>query len=111
LKMERYRVCLSRKAYNDLRGIANYITTEYLAPVTAAKKAKRIKETIQRRLSLMPQKYRLADGGYLASKGYRRMNVEKYAAFFIILEKRKLVRVIRIIHGAREWKRALAEDS
>ena len=105
--MEQYKVRLSKKAYNDLRGITNYISTVYLAPTTAAKKAKRIKETIQNKLSFMPQKYRLANDKYLTSKGYHRMNVENYTAFFVIIEKRKTVRVMRIIHSKREWQRLL----
>jgi len=108
--MVQYRVRLSTQANKDLRGIAHYIATQYLAPVTAAKKAKRIKETIQRKLSFMPQKFRLVHDPYLTSKGYHLMNVENYTAFFVISEKRKSVRVMRIIHGARDWKRILSEE-
>jgi plasmid stabilization system protein ParE len=109
--MEQYRVKLSIKAYRDLRNASNYIATQYLAPIAAAKKVKRLKETIQNKLSFMPQKYRLVNDNYLASIGYRMMNVENYIAFFSIDANKKVVWVERIIHSKRDWKRLLPEET
>ena len=93
-----------------MRNVTNYISTVYLAPTTAVKKAKRIKETIQNKLSFMPQKYRFVDDRKFASRGMRKMNVENYIAFFVINEKLNTVKVIRIIHSKRDWKRLLPEE-
>jgi len=109
--MERYSVRISELANRDLRGIAAYITTQYSAPLAAAKKAKRLKEAINRKLSFMPQKYRQVNHYYLASKGYRRMNVENYIAFFTVDAGRKIVWVERVIHDARDWPRVLLEEA
>ena len=94
-----------------MRNASNYIATQYLAPIAAAKKVKRLKETIQNKLSFMPQKYRLVNDNYLASIRYRMMNVENYIAFFSIDANKKVVWVERIIHSKRDWKRLLPEET
>jgi plasmid stabilization system protein ParE len=79
-----------------------------LTPTTAAKTVKHIEDEIRKNLSYMPY-YPLVDDDNLASIGVRRMVVKKYLVFFVIDEEKKIVNVIRIIHGAREWKRLLPE--
>jgi len=108
--MEQYRVSLSKAARHDLDGIANYIATRFFAPITASKKVKSIRETIKKKLSFMPQKYRLVNNQYLASKGYRSMTMKNHTAFFIINERRKVVTVRRIIYARRDWARVLSGE-
>ena len=105
--MEQYRVKLSIKAYRDLRNASNYIAIQYSAPIAAAKKVKRLKDTIVSKLSFMPQKYRLVNDTYLASLKYRMMNVENYIAFFSVDENKMVVWVERIVHSKRDWQRLL----
>jgi plasmid stabilization system protein ParE len=38
------------------------------------------------------------------------MVVKKYLIFFVIDEEKGIVRVRRIIHGARDWQRILSEE-
>jgi len=109
--MERYRVILSKSARKDLRDTANYIATQLFAPIAASRKVKRIRKTLDKKLAFMPQKYRLINDNYLASKGYHLMNIENYIAFFVIDEETKTVRVRRIIHGARDWKPILSDET
>jgi plasmid stabilization system protein ParE len=58
----------------------------------------------------MPQKYRLINDRYFASRGMRKMNVENYIAFFVINEKLNTVKVVRIFHSKRDWERLLPEQ-
>jgi len=78
--------------------------------MTASKTVKNIKDEIDKRLSSMPY-FSLADNKRLAKLGVRRMNVKKYAVFFIIFEEENTVDVERIIHGSRDWERILLEDA
>jgi len=109
--MELYRVILSKSARKDLRDTANYIATQLFAPIAASRKVKRIRETIYKNLSFMPQKYRLVDNKRLAAMGFRRVNVENYIIFFVVDEEKHIVTVRRIIHGARDWKRVLSAET
>ena len=109
--MENYKVIPTKSAENDLEGIYLYIATQALMPIAAAKKVKRLKDSIVKKLSFMPQKYRLVNDSYLASIRYRMMNVENYIVFFSVEENEKVVWVERVIHGARDWKRLLPEET
>ena len=111
LQMENYKVIPTKSAENDLEGIYLYIATQALMPIAAVKKVKRLKDSIVKKLSFMPQKYRLVNDSYLASIRYRMMNVENYIVFFSVEENKKVVWVERVIHGARDWKRLLPEET
>jgi len=68
-----------------------------------------VENEITGNLSFAPY-YAFVDDDRLAAKGYRRMIVKKYLVFFVIYEKQNIVRVIRIIHGARDWQRILSNE-
>jgi len=108
--MASYSVIINGPALNDLESIYRYFAWQLLTPRTASKMVKTIEDEINNYLSFSPH-YPIVDDDRLAAKGYRRMNVKKYAVFFVIDEETKTVRVRRIIHGARDWKPILSDET
>jgi len=108
--MERYRVILTVPAKDDLRSAASYIAIQFAARIAASRKIKRIRKTLNEKLSFMPQKYRLVANERLAAMGLRRMNVENHIALFSIDDSSKIVAVERIIHALRDLDRILSEE-
>jgi len=108
--MVNYKVIPAKSAENDLEGIYMYISTQAFMPMTALKTVENIKNEMHNNLSFSPH-YPLVDDDHLASIGVRRMNVKKYAVFFVINEENNIVNVIRVIHGARNWQRILSAET
>jgi len=108
--MANYKVIPTKSAENDLESIYMYISTQASMPMTALKTVENIKNEMRDNLSYMPF-YPRVDDDQLAARGYRRMNVKKYAVFFVIDEENHVVKVRRIIHGARDWKPILSEET
>jgi plasmid stabilization system protein ParE len=107
--MNQYDISFSKLARYDMDGIYQYLFEQLLTPNAVSKIVDAIEDEINYNLSYMPY-YPLVDDDNLASIGVRRMVVKKYLVFFVIDEEKKIVNVIRIIHGAREWKRLLPEQ-
>jgi len=109
--MEQYRVHFLKSAKTDMYNIGQYISEQLSAPRVALRKVDTIENKIKKKLYFWPQKHRLIDNTILASKGLRMMNVEGRIAFFFINEKKKIVKVWRIIHSKRDWANLLSENS
>jgi len=108
--MASYKINPAKAVESDLEDIYRYIYRQSLMPVTALKTVENIKNEINNNLSFMPY-YPLVDNEVFASMGIRRMNVKKYAVFFVIDEEEHIVHVVRIIHGARNWERVLSGET
>jgi len=108
--MNPYEIRFTDLAKYDLDGIYRYLFEQLLTPRAVYKIANAIEDAIDDNLSFSPH-YPRVDDDRLAAKGYRRMNVKKYAVFFVIDEETKTVRVRRIIHGARDWQRILSSET
>jgi plasmid stabilization system protein ParE len=79
--MIQYSVEISQTAQEDIRGIFHYISDTLLVPDTACGQIKRIRDAILS-LKSMPERHALLSGGYLASKGIRRILAGNYLVFF-----------------------------
>lgn len=97
-----YRIDLSEPAEKDMRNIIRYISFQLDAPQTAHKMMSILTAAINR-LAEMPQKYPLVDDKRLSSMGYRKLIVKNYIIFFIIDENLKVVNLVRILYGRRDW--------
>ena len=104
--MNDWDVLLTDQAESDLRGIYEYIAFSLLEPGTARDLARSIITKISK-LSYMPQRYRLYPKEPWKSRGLRRMNMGNYAAFFVPVESKQTVVVIRIVFGGRNIERIL----
>jgi len=107
--MANYSITIDNSALEDMEGIYRYFSRRLSLPAIAAKTVKNIEDEIRNNLSFMPY-YAFVDDARLAGRGYRRMVVKKYLIFFVIDEEKGIVRVRRIIHGARDWQRILSEE-
>ena len=101
--MKKYDVLMTDEASNDIRGIADYISSELREPALALKLISRLKDAISS-LEDMPQRCSLVADETLAQQGIRKMLVENYIGFYVLDEPKGAVYVIRILYNRRDWK-------
>ena len=104
--MAQYEVCLSKSAENDLAGIVRYISNQLNAPATAVKMVDEIEKAIIN-LAYMPKRCAPITDERLALKGYRKLQIKNYIAFFTIDESDMTVQIKRILYAARDWRNIL----
>jgi toxin ParE1/3/4 len=100
--MSRYNIEITEPAENDLNDIAFYIAKELLEPSIAKKIVNKIGEAIFT-LEELPLRFTLVADERLASQGIRKIIIDNYIVFYIVEEDRKIVTVLRILYGRREW--------
>lgn len=100
--MSRYCIEITEPAENDLNDIAIYIAKELLEPSIAKKIVNKIGEAIFT-LDELPLRFTLVADERLASQGIRKIIIDNYIVFYIVEEDRKIVTVLRILYGKRDW--------
>lgn len=100
--MSRYNIEITEPAERDLFEIANYIGKELLEPSIAAKVVNKIAESVFQ-LEEMPLRNALVTDERFAQLGFRKVVVDNFIVFYIVSEKRKIVTIIRILYGKRDW--------
>lgn len=99
-----YNVELSAPAKNDLRGIHQYISTNFFSQQSADAKVDLILKALEVLINFPEGFPTVASRGYgnlVDGKTYRYMPIENYIAFFYI-EKRN-VYVSRILSSRQDW--------
>ncbi|MCQ2010943.1 type II toxin-antitoxin system RelE/ParE family toxin [Sporolactobacillus sp. STSJ-5] len=104
--MSTYKLMMSIPAVNDLQEISRYIAKELQEPETAEKLIARFKRTVMS-LSELPTRYPCVTDRYLASLGIRRIVVDHYLVFYLIHKEKRVVSIIRILYGKRNWEHLL----
>lgn len=104
-----YRVYYTEQAESDLKAIYEYIAYTLLVPETAKKITGRIMTEISS-LNEMPMRYPLYKKEPWKSKGLRNFSVGNYMVFYLPVEDKNAVAVIRIMYGGRNIEKQLAED-
>ncbi len=104
--MKKYSIMITEPAEADLLEIADYIANELKEPSAAQQLMARLVESIFV-LEQLPFRYALVSDERLAYQGIRKLAVENYLVFYIVSEKNKLVTIIRILYGKREWNNLL----
>ena len=103
-----WNILLTDQAEADLREIYDYIAFTLLEPGTATKLLQRITTQISK-LSQMPERHALYSKEPWRNRGLRRVNVGKYAIFYVPVESRQTVAVIRVIYSGRDIERVLED--
>ncbi len=103
MKNKSYRIRYTPLAYADLDDIDTYIT-ETLHNSSAAENLLDEMEASIRQLENYPLLGFEVNDSYLASKGYRKITVQNYLVFYLIDHTEKNVIIMRILHGAREYR-------
>ncbi len=99
----KYRIKITPKANDDLDEIYSYIAGE-LHNVTAAENLMdKIEENIMR-LSEFPFSCSFVEDDILKSKGYRKLIIESYIAFYVVDETEKQVVVMRVLYGKQKYQ-------
>ena len=101
--MKKYDVLITDEASNDIKGIADYISSGLREPALALKLISRFNDAISS-LEDMPQRCSLVADEILAQQGIRKMLVENYIVLYVIDETEGTVYVIRILYNRRDWK-------
>ncbi len=98
----RYSVDVTEPAKQDVLDIARYISAELGVPKAAFDMVDKLGEGMQS-LETNPKRHALVRDDRLAAKGYRMLPVKNYLIFYKVDEQARLVDVVRILHGRRDW--------
>lgn len=106
--MNAWKVAYTEQAENDLRGIYEYIAFSLLEPEIAKRQAKRIMEAAAK-LNEMPFRYRLYEKEPWHTQGLRVLPVDNYLVFYLPVEDKETVVIIRIMYGGRNIEEQLCK--
>jgi toxin ParE1/3/4 len=98
----KYEVQISDKAEDDLDSIIEYLIFKLKAPSAADSFLSLFEQQVDS-LKVSPGAFKIIDADALSLEEIRVVQVSKYLAFFIIDEKRKMVSIIRVLYGRRDW--------
>ena len=101
-----WNILLTDQAETDLRKIYEYIALTLLEPGTAVKLIRRIATQISK-LNQMPNRHPLYLKEPWRSRGLRRVNAGNFSIFYVPLEDKQTVVVIRIIYAGRDIEQVL----
>ncbi len=106
--MSEWKVVYTEQAERDLRSIFEYIAFSLLEPEFAKNQSRRIMDTVAK-LNEMPLRYPLYQKEPWHSKGLRVLPVDNYLAFYLPVETKTSVAVIRIMYGGRDIEKQLRQ--
>ena len=101
-----WKIVYTEQAERDLRGIYEYIAFSLLEPEIAKNQTSRIMDIVAK-LSDLPLRFPLYEKDPWRSKGLRVLPVNNYLAFYLPVETRETVAVIRIMYGGRNIEEQL----
>ena len=102
--MKIYKVEITPLAYQELEDIYNYISYVLLSPQTALEQYARISKAILD-LDTLPERFALVDFEPERSMGIRRIVVDNYSVFYIIIED--VVKITNILYSASDIENRL----
>ena len=106
--IDNFTVIITPDAEADLNELDDYITYQLMAPYTAIRYIRDIREKIAN-LQTAPKRYRLVDDEPWHSRGVRRMNAKNFAVFFYVYEEYSEVYVQNVIYQKRNLSKILSE--
>jgi len=95
-----YELKFSNYLYEDVKSSVNYIKYVLQNPVAAQRLKDEVKKAYNK-IKKNPFFYPAVPVEYLASKGYRFVNVKNYMLFFKVKEKQ--INIERFLYGPRDW--------
>lgn len=101
-----YRLKITPKAGDDLDQIYSYIFKVLHFKEAAGKLLARIETSILR-LKDFPFSGSFAADKFLKKKGYRKLIIDNYIAFYLVDEKEKQVVVMRVLYGRQKYQNLL----
>jgi len=105
-----YKLRFSTLFNSDVDSSYNYIKIKLEAPMAADNLIREIIEKLDK-IKKNPNIRPLVQDKYLASLGYRLINVKNYVIFYIIDNDEKHIKVIRFLYNKRNWTNILKEKT
>lgn len=100
---KRYKLKFAPKASEDLEQIYSYITGLLMAEIAADNLLEKIEISIMR-LEIFPYSGSFIVDEPLKNRGYRKLIIENYIAFYLVNEQEKQVVIMRILYGAQNYQ-------
>ncbi|MHB8077031.1 type II toxin-antitoxin system RelE/ParE family toxin [Desulfosporosinus fructosivorans] len=101
-----YSLKFTPKASEDLEQIYSYISEKLFAENTADNLLVRIENTIMR-LKDFPYSCSFVLEESLKNRGYRKLVLDRYIAFYLVDEMEKQVVIVRVLYGAQNYQNVL----
>lgn len=98
-----YRLKFTPKAEEDLDEVYNYIDTKLFAETAAESLMDKIENAFMR-LEEYPFFCSFVFDEPLKSRGYRKLIIDNYIAFYLVNESEKQVLIMRVLYGASDYK-------
>jgi addiction module RelE/StbE family toxin len=105
-----YRLRFSKLFKRDIDSSYNYIKNKLEAPMAADNLIKEIMEKLNK-IKENPNIRPLVQDKYLASLGYRLINVKNFVIFYIIGNDNRHIKIIRFLYNKRNWINLLKEKT
>ncbi len=99
----KYKLKFTPKAEEDLDEIYNYITTKLFAETAAESLMDKIENAFMR-LEKYPFSCSFVFDKPLKSRGYRKLIIDNYIAFYLVNESEKQVIIMRILYGVSDYQ-------
>ena len=106
--LDKYKVLIEEPAQQDLRDIYKYIADTLMEPQIAARLVGSIRKAIEG-LDRMPERFPLYDSEPWRSQGIRRLNIENFAAFYLVVKDNFTVSVLTVMYSGRDIDSILTE--
>ena len=104
--MDKYKIQFSKDARNDLKDIYIYIKYNLQEPVIAKKFIDKIRNEIYK-LRDNPTIYAIIKDEIIKKREIRKIKVNNYIVFYRLEENNKIVEIVRIMYGRRNWTKIL----
>lgn len=98
-----YSLKITAKAYDDLDEIYNYITKKFYNELAAEHLMDKIESNFLR-LKEFPFSCNLVTDEFLRIKGYRKLIIDSYIAFFIVDDDKKQIIILRVLYGSQKYQ-------
>mgnify|MGYP000850257477 FL=1 len=98
-----YSLKLTPKASEDLDKIYSYISKELYAEKAVKNLLEKIETSIMR-LKDFPFSCNYIVDKFLRKKGYRKLIIDNYIAFYLVNQKEQQVIIMRVLYGRQEYQ-------
>ncbi|MCE7792840.1 type II toxin-antitoxin system RelE/ParE family toxin [Salipaludibacillus sp. CUR1] len=106
MEKNNFKVKMTAIAEEDLEHIYNYLTHELYNQSAAIKLMNKIEKNIIR-LKHLPFSCPLPEDEFLRKKGYRKLIIDNYIAFYLIDDLEQEVIIMRVLYGKQKFQRLL----
>lgn len=100
---DKYTIKIAPKAFEDLDAIYGYISDELYNKGAAGNLLEKIETSIMI-LKEFPFSGSFVRDEILRDKGYRKLIIENYIAFYLVGEEERQIVVMRVLYGAQKYQ-------